>query len=578
MNNQQAEEELENAYKIFKKKINENIERLEVINHKELLELVLKDNQIRIKGGQERKRIIVTSDPGGTEVDDLIMIRFVLFNLIGPVDIVVILSGGAQSPEKRLQVVNSCFDKNIGMNTWINLNEGAKIYFMEDGSPLGSNVWHLSQPEDEIVEVKEDVGSRPVADLFVNCGPTKANTLDNIIKNLKDSAKIITVGAKSDGTAAKGSNQKSTILSKGQNTKMPEWDTYIRKWTQAHPGSLTNLDVDISRFILFPNPKKNPFNAGDSYNAISEKKTEQEVVDVLKNPTFWEELYGTAGMFIASRPIPKHGARPNYSNSVVSLQFANDLFKIQDANISFNDWKKSIKRNMSDNEFNKRWNEGLDNIKAYRKWYMDLGPNSKWAEEKVGVVTGATIPLMVSALFGGKRIRRLPRRGFRRQTLNRPWIVLPDGECTIDPSTEPDPDYAMNDRCFGTDRASRRNAKFSSGWFDANTRETFKTNVKKLLYFSPAYDVIAVLMGLIKSNIFDNTSDLKANKKMNEIRNLYVTATKHDEDGNVIEVSFGGRARKKKKKTKRRKTRKSKRKSKRKTKKRRGRKSRRRRY
>ena len=130
---------------------------------------------------------------------------------------------------------------------------------------------------------------------------------------------------------------------------MPEWDTHIRKWTKDHSFSLTNLDVDISRFILFPNPKEYPFQKTDSYYQISDKETEkktekktEETDGELKIPTFWEELYGTAGMFIASRPIPKHGARPNYSNSVVSLQFANDLFEIQKAE-DFNDWKEKIK-------------------------------------------------------------------------------------------------------------------------------------------------------------------------------------------------------------------------------------------
>ena len=101
------------------------------------------------------------------------------------------------------------------MNKWEDLDGGAKIYFMEDDEHLGYKVWGISKPEN----VEEDVG--PVADLFVNCGPTTARTLSNIITNLKDTAKIITVGANSDGTAAKGSNQKSTKQSdSGQNTKM----------------------------------------------------------------------------------------------------------------------------------------------------------------------------------------------------------------------------------------------------------------------------------------------------------------------------------------------------------------------
>ena len=94
------------AMVFFKDIVEKNLQDKTIQDKKE--ELMNALNDVRILGAED-KHIIVTSDPM-EEFDDIVMIRFVLYNLVGA-DVTVILSGGAHTPEERLGNVTSIFEE-----------------------------------------------------------------------------------------------------------------------------------------------------------------------------------------------------------------------------------------------------------------------------------------------------------------------------------------------------------------------------------------------------------------------------------------------------------------------------------
>lgn len=261
--------------------------------------------------------IVVTSDVG-EESDDLLMIKYVLPKAL--CHKYVILSGGVFTPQERLDHLKKIFP---------NFKDAAF------GSPFGT----ITFLEDGCVFDKD-------VKCFVNCGPCHSRTLDSIISCInKSSGRVITVGANDDGSAA-GINQKQTddgVL------KFDKWNEYFAK---LNPSVIKkNLSIDVSRFVLMPNPE----GMSGEYGAMPQECK--------------EDMVYTTAMFCASRPPPKFALRANVGNSYIDLQLFPDIMKYEGTS---------------------RFIYGLTLIQKYAA----MCPNEE-------VAVSAAIPLMVTALMGG---------------------------------------------------------------------------------------------------------------------------------------------------------------------------------
>lgn len=228
---------------------------------------------------------VICSDPG-EESDDLLMLRYILFGATGG-RIYVIISGGILTPDERLAYMKRIFPEFQGI---------------EFGVPFG-NITFLRDGEIFTHEVN----------CFVNCGPCHSVTLGSIFARLNESkmagnnARMITVGANSDGTAA-GINQKQTdgVL------KVLCWNEYI---AQLNGIKITNLDVAVSRYVLLPHPSR----INGAYGQMPAE--------------CFDDIVYTTGMFFASRPSPKKPdgtinpftLRVNQGNSIVVSQLIDVL-------------------------------------------------------------------------------------------------------------------------------------------------------------------------------------------------------------------------------------------------------------
>lgn len=229
---------------------------------------------------------VITSDPG-EESDDSLMLRYILSRATGG-RFYVIISGGVLNPDERLAYMKRIFPEFEGI---------------EFGLPFG-NITFLRDGE----IFSEDVNC------FVNCGPCHSVTLDSIFARLNESkaagnnARMITVGANADGTAA-GINQKQTdegVL------KVLCWNEYLARLNGVR---ITNLDVGVSRYVLLPHPSRIEGAYGQMPAAC------------------FDDLVYTTGMFFASRPPPKKSdgtvnpfaLRVNEGNSIVVSQLIDVL-------------------------------------------------------------------------------------------------------------------------------------------------------------------------------------------------------------------------------------------------------------
>ena len=274
---------------------------------------------------------VIVSDPG-EESDDALMLRYILSRAQGG-RIYVIISGGILVPDERLAYMKRIFPEFQGLEFGVPFGN---IIFLRDGEVFTEGV-----------------------NCFVNCGPCHSVTLGSIFDRLNESraagnnARMITVGANADGTAA-GINQKQTddgVL------KVLCWNEYL---VRLNGVRITNLDVSVSRYVLLPHPSR---IEGDYGQMPSE---------------CFDDIVFTTCMFFSSRPSPKKpdgtvnpfALRVNQGNSVVVSQLIDVLA-----------YETSKPREFA---------YGLELISKYA---MDCSTYE--------VAVSAAIPLMATALMGG---------------------------------------------------------------------------------------------------------------------------------------------------------------------------------
>jgi len=271
----------------------------------------------------------IVSDPI-EEFDDLVMIRFGVYNIIGRS--IVIISGGYFTPDQRLEYLIKLFDCFNGAKFDVPFETpNGEILFKRDGDVIDYKIKR-----------------------FINCGPCSSRTLNSIV--FDTNAKVVTVGANDDGTLGAGINQKQTD-EPGKLIVVPDlWNTFIKR-AQAFGAIIKNMSVDVTRYVLFPNPTKcdpsNPF------------------YELTKAPIL-NSMIKSTGMFIVSRPPPEYGLRINEANSTVDIQL-------------YSKFKTAPRDN---------YDRGLEKLDEYIKLAQSKGLESKHYES-------AAIPIMITNCIGG---------------------------------------------------------------------------------------------------------------------------------------------------------------------------------
>uniref|UniRef100_A0A6C0JPU3 Uncharacterized protein n=1 Tax=viral metagenome TaxID=1070528 RepID=A0A6C0JPU3_9ZZZZ len=329
--------------------------------------------------------ILITSDPG-EEFDDIAMLRYIVFTI--KANVIVVLSGGSYTPEERLEYVKDvlpCF-QGVQFNTQYNTRNG-KFMFVPDNSIIQTGL-----------------------DLVVNCGPCSTDTLNSIVDCMNPCSKFVSVGANDDCSLGPGINQKQTNTP-GKLINIPDvWNNAIQnmrtKYKDEGAITLKNLSVDISRFVLFPNPKK---------VGLTE----------LCQPKVYKCMKEAIAMFTVSRPPVEYGLRVNTGNSIVVAQV-------------YTNYKKD-----------ETYVYGLSVLKQY----MDLAISKNLSIEHY---ESAAIPIMAACNMGG--------------------VYIP-GKFGYLP----------------TDKL----AKETIGCLTPESAKTFLDNIEELDEFTPAYDVLACLIGIL---------------------------------------------------------------------------------
>lgn len=328
--------------------------------------------------------ILITSDPR-EEFDDIAMLRYIVFTI--KANVIVILSGGSYTPQERLDYVKDvlpCFQE-VEFNIQYKTRNG-NVLFVPDNSIITTGI-----------------------DLFVSCGPCSTITLNSIVDCMNPCSKFIAVGANDDCTLSMGTNLKQTDTP-GKLINIPGvWNNAItnmrEKYKDGETITLQNLSVDISRYVLFPNPKK----AG---------------LTEMAQPKMLKCMKEAIAMFIASRPPPE-GIRVNKGNSVVVSQV-------------YQNYKKD-----------ETYKYGLSVFKQY----MNLAISKNLSEEHY---EAAAIPIMAACNMGG---------------VYKPGVF----------------GYAPTDT-FAKERIS---------CFTPESSIKFLDNIENLDEFTPAYDVLACLIGIL---------------------------------------------------------------------------------
>jgi len=270
----------------------------------------------------------VVTDPK-EEFDDLMMLRYGVYNTVG--DVIVILSAGHYTSQERLDYLVNMFP----------CFHGAKLGETFT-TPYGGNILFLEDGEQVTYKIK----------IFINCGPCSSITLQSIV--FEHSPIVITVGANEDGTLSTGINQKQTDIP-GKLVEIDGvWNSFIEKAKHSH-ARIKNISVNVSRYVLFPNPLKNK-----SYSSL--QHMDSHIVNA---------MIKTTAMFIASRPPPQFGLRVNEGNSIIDIQLYN----------MFNPSTSAYK-------------EGLKKVEEY----MELAKTKGLAPE---YYESAAIPIMITYCMGG---------------------------------------------------------------------------------------------------------------------------------------------------------------------------------
>ena len=448
------------AMKKFKQIVDKNLQNEDIVHTKKELINVLNDKKIT---GLKGKNIIVTSDPM-EEFDDIVMIRFILYNM--DCNIALILSAGSHAPQERLDNVKLIFQefREAKMNQAMPTQNGGTIIFLSDDAGLFLDENNY--------------------DLFVNCGPCHPDNLVKIEKALKPNSKVVTVGAPTPNGLINGGmagiNQKSSeVDEKKQNKLNLDWDKSINAMIEK--GCIVeNLDVNFSRYVLFPNPRYQPDTTYGQLASI---------------PSFFDEAVGSTGMFICSRPPPPFAGRVNFGNSVIVYQLAKDLLENAASNPNYGN--------------------GLENIQAYSEYAktqcVGKGDNCvKYGKtegvDDLPVDVTAAIPLMATALMGGIR---------KKGDDGKIWTNGKQIDKII-------PIFMGNNGYFFGSGPDDRGSKMSHGWVEGGVDGPFGKSVKELKYFTPAYDPLAVLKGVkmilnkrIRSNNSNNNSNTPKRQRIN---------------------------------------------------------------
>lgn len=265
------------------------------------------------------------------EFDDVVMMRYGVYNTKGRV--IVIISGGYYTPDQRLEYLSNLFTcfKGVQFDVEFPTLNGT-IMFKRDGEIITEKVKR-----------------------FINCGPCHSETLQSI--QFLENPIIITIGANSDSKLGAGINQKQTNES-GKLIIIPNvWNTFIEE-AREKGATIKNLDVEISRYVLFPNPTKSEIDS-PFYELVKD-----EIMD---------EMIKSTAMFIISRPPPEYGLRVNTGNSIIDIQFYNDFTNA-----------------------NKEWYQrGLDKLEEYTKLSNNKGLTTEHYES-------AAIPIMITNCIGGE--------------------------------------------------------------------------------------------------------------------------------------------------------------------------------
>jgi hypothetical protein len=265
------------------------------------------------------------------EFDDLVMVRYGVYNTQGTV--IVIVSGGYYTPDQRLEYLSNMFTcfKGAQFDVEFPTPKGT-IIFKKDGDVITEKVRR-----------------------FINCGPCNSVTLQSI--KFVENPIIITIGANPDSTLGAGINQKNTN-EPGKLIVIPNvWNTFIEN-ARENDATIKNLDVELSRYVLFPNPTKSNIDS--------------PFYELAKDEIMNEMIQSTA-MFIISRPPPEYGLRVNTGNSIIDIQF-------------YNDFKNA----------NKEWYQrGLDKLDEYTKLSNSKGLTTEHYES-------AAIPIMITNCIGGE--------------------------------------------------------------------------------------------------------------------------------------------------------------------------------
>jgi hypothetical protein len=246
-----------------------------ILNARQNLDLFLKE---RLQFDSLHSFTCVVTDPK-EEFDDLMMLRYGVYNTIG--DVIVVISAGYFTPQERLDhliEVFPCF-QGAAFGETLETPDGGHILFLEDGEPIPYKIKR-----------------------FVNCGPCSSITLQSI--EFENSPIIVTVGADDkDVRLSTGINQKQTDEPGKLIQILGVWNGFIDK-ARSMNALIRNISVSVSRYVLFPNPLK------------SETPIHPAVLNI---------MIKTTAMFIASRPPPKFGLRINEANSIVDIQLYNSF-------------------------------------------------------------------------------------------------------------------------------------------------------------------------------------------------------------------------------------------------------------
>jgi hypothetical protein len=251
--------------------------------YKDMLHLFLNEKLPLVAEGE----IIVTTDPL-EEADDLCMLRYGVYNTHGHVT--VIMSAGVHTPAERLAHLIDLFEcfKGAEFDVPFKTPNGS-ILFVADGC-------RIPYP----------------AKVFINCGPCSSITLESI--TFTEQAKLITVGANDDGTLGPGTNQKQTDEAGKLITIPLVWNSFIQR-AKDQGVLVKNMSVDLTRYVLFPNPAK-----GSPQSPFYE----------MAHPKIMEYIKAATGMFVVSRPPPEYGKRVNEGNSIVDIQLCSTFTKNKD--------------------------------------------------------------------------------------------------------------------------------------------------------------------------------------------------------------------------------------------------------